>query len=209
MHPSGLLLVGWGTGLWRVLHIFNLLNTWRDKKWFLHLTGIMLRMFSSIYTQEDNWWISIECFLQVKSKECSEQYLLWGGVDREISRSCMAEGLILYSLQWWMNIFIMSGSLACCRNSGATGDASVLGAVVFWHILFPITVPFRPNLTVEGTGKLVAKTMRWVVRWHVECFRCKWETCLVSARKSYSICFTLDLCLFLAYFSETVESCKS
>jgi hypothetical protein len=47
------------------------------------------------------------------------------------------------------------------------------------------------------------------VRCHVAWFRCKGETCLISATMSDSICFTFDVCLFYAYFSETVESHKS
>jgi hypothetical protein len=43
-----------------------LFYTWHEKKCVLHFTCTMLRMFPSIYTREDNWWISIKISLKLK-----------------------------------------------------------------------------------------------------------------------------------------------
>jgi hypothetical protein len=100
-----------------------------------------------------------------------------------------------YSGGWTFSLRV---ALVCCRNSGAPGSGSMLEAAVLRTFLFPITVPFRPKLTAgEGTRKLVAKTMRWVVRWHVARFRCKRETCLVSARRSLAPSHSWFLIFFL------------
>jgi hypothetical protein len=190
-----------------------LFYTWREKKCFLHLSCIILRMCYSMYTRGT---VMGQYQMFPPSKGSSVPSNTWFGAVF-IERYFTTVGQRSYFLSWHcsMKNFITSGPDVLQELRWVTTEWNVhrsllsspshqrrqleswrLGAIVFCTFRHLITVEFGPKWSLGEVNWKSVTMMRWVVRWRVTWFQCKRGICLVWPRKSHSVWFTLDLLFF-------------